>query len=64
VCHTCTLAGLDAIYEAGPAKPFRFLYMSGLTGERDQTKKPRFLAEYSLMRVGSSCSGVLSAGEV
>ncbi|KAI0009212.1 NAD(P)-binding protein [Xylariaceae sp. FL0662B] len=44
-------AGMNAIYEAGPAKPFRFLYASGETAERDQTKKPSLMAKYTLMRV-------------
>jgi len=50
VCQTSTVAGLKAMYEAGPAKPFRFMYMSGYAAERDQTKTPRFLPEYCLMR--------------
>lgn len=29
VCQDCTFAGFKAIYEAGPARPFRFLYFSG-----------------------------------
>lgn len=37
--------------EAGVARPFRFLYMSGANAERDQTKKPWLLGDYSLMRV-------------
>ncbi|KAI2463331.1 NAD(P)-binding protein [Annulohypoxylon bovei var. microspora] len=50
ICQTCTLAGLNAIYESGVSKPFRFLYMSGAATERDQTKTPRFQPQYSLMR--------------
>ncbi|RYP31941.1 hypothetical protein DL767_005482 [Monosporascus sp. MG133] len=50
VCQTSTLAGLAAMCEAGPARPFRFLYMSGATAERDQTKTPRFMPQYTLMR--------------
>ncbi|RYO85250.1 hypothetical protein DL766_000106 [Monosporascus sp. MC13-8B] len=50
VCHTSTLAGLAALCEAGPAQPFRFLYASGSAAERDQTKKPRFMPQYSLLR--------------
>ncbi|KAI0884915.1 NAD(P)-binding protein [Annulohypoxylon maeteangense] len=50
ICQTCTLAGFNAICESGVSKPFRFLYMSGATTERDQTKTPRFLPQYSLMR--------------
>ena len=32
-------------------KPFRFVYVSGVTIERDQSKSLPFLAEYRLMRV-------------
>jgi len=52
-CHDYTITGLDAIFEArgsGKTTPLRFLYMSGLTAERDQTKTPRFMAKYALMR--------------
>ena len=38
------------MYESGVSRPFRFLYMSGATAQRDQTKKPWLLGEYSLMR--------------
>jgi hypothetical protein len=31
--------------------PFRFIYMSGAAAERDQSKKPSFMPQYSLMRV-------------
>lgn len=60
VCDTCTIAGMKAMYEAGPTKPFRFLYLCGETAERDQTKKKLTTtakgdnvtrAEYDLMRV-------------
>ena len=51
VCQSSTLAGLRAIIGAGPNKPFRFMYLSGMTAERDQTKKPAFKPEYALMRV-------------
>ncbi|KIH87670.1 hypothetical protein SPBR_05245 [Sporothrix brasiliensis 5110] len=54
VCQTSTLAGLRAIYAArgGSTKtsPFRFMYMSGIAAERDQTKTPSFKPEYTLMR--------------
>lgn len=50
VCQTFTMAGFRAMYEAGPARPFRFVYMSGINAERDQTKTPSFYPEYSLMR--------------
>lgn len=51
VCQTSTLVGLRAIHETGTAKPFRFIYMSGIAAERDQTKTPAFKPQYSLMRV-------------
>ena len=51
VCQTSTMNGLRAIHDAGTAKPFRFIYMSGVAAERDQTKTPSFKAKYSLMRV-------------
>ena len=38
------------MYESGVSRPFCFLYMSGATAQRDQTKKPWLLGEYSLMR--------------
>jgi hypothetical protein len=63
ICQTNTLAGLRAMYAVrGTAKtsPFRFMYMSGVAAERDQSKSPRFKAEYSLMRV-SLFSFVLAA---
>jgi hypothetical protein len=34
-----------------PGEPFRFLYMSGIAAERDQTKTPFFMPPYTLMRV-------------
>ena len=56
ICQTITLAGLRAMHAArgtatSKTTPFRFMYMSGIAAERDQTKSPRFKPEYSLMRV-------------
>ena len=45
------MAGIEVMCQAGPAKPFRFLYMSGAGAERDQSKKPKVMPEYSLLRV-------------
>ncbi|KAI1812022.1 NAD(P)-binding protein [Poronia punctata] len=69
VCQESPLAGLRAIHQAGPArararararaKPFRFLYMSGSAAERDQSKKPKIMAEYMLMRGCSSCGLII-----
>ncbi|MCJ1399425.1 hypothetical protein MMC11_002627 [Xylographa trunciseda] len=56
VCYEYTLAGLQAMFKAhndGESKgrsPFHFLYMSGAGAERDQSKTPRFMAQYDLMR--------------
>ncbi|KAJ6507904.1 putative nucleoside-diphosphate-sugar epimerase [Mycena vitilis] len=50
ICQTSTLVGLKAMHDAGLDKPFRFIYMSGTAAERDQTKKPSWMPEYSLMR--------------
>ncbi|KAH8678206.1 hypothetical protein BX600DRAFT_451685 [Xylariales sp. PMI_506] len=50
VCQESTILGLKAMQEAEPGKPFRFLYVSGVAAERDQTKKPMLMGEYSLMR--------------
>lgn len=54
VCHDYTIAGLEAIFEGrgtDKSTPLRFLYMSGVAAERDQSKTPTFMAKYSLMRV-------------
>ncbi len=51
ICHDFTMAGLNAIWEAGPAKPFRFLYMSGNNAVRDPAKRPMILGDYCVMRV-------------
>ena len=40
--------------EGGGTPPFRFLYMSGVAAERDQSKKPYWMQQYSLMRVSTS----------
>ncbi|MCJ1473565.1 hypothetical protein MMC13_002216 [Lambiella insularis] len=56
VCHDFTLAGLKAMFKAhseGESRgdsPFRFLYMSGVAAERDQSKTPGWMPQYSLMR--------------
>jgi hypothetical protein len=50
-----TVTGLETICPLG-AKPFRFLYISGSNTTRDQTKKPLFMADYSLMRVSEDLS--------
>lgn len=53
VCQEYTLAGLSAMFEAqgeSGAAPFRFLYMGGAASERDQSKTPRMMPQYCLLR--------------
>ncbi|KAK9785073.1 hypothetical protein SCARD494_12327 [Seiridium cardinale] len=50
VCQESTLAGMKAMHEAGLNQPFRFIYLSGAMAERDQTKRPLYMADYTLMR--------------
>lgn len=38
------------MHEAGLGKPFRFIYMSGIAAERDQSKTPSFKPKYSWLR--------------
>ncbi|KAE9364252.1 hypothetical protein N431DRAFT_388245 [Stipitochalara longipes BDJ] len=61
ICQDCTMAGLKAMYEAGPSRPFRFVYLSGDGTPRDQTKKPLILGQYLLMR-GETENMVLEYG--
>ena len=56
VCQDCTIAGFKAMHDAGPAPPFRFLYLSADGTPQDLTKKPRVMGEYQLMRVRASNS--------
>ena len=51
VCQDCTLAGFKAIYEAGPARPFRFLYFSAEGTPQDPSKRPFIMGDYQVMRV-------------
>ena len=59
VCKNYPLAGLEAMINARVESnhknisPLRFMYMSGAAAERDQTKPPRFMAQYRLIRVSS-----------
>jgi hypothetical protein len=47
------LVGFKAIAEARGSRssPFRFMYMSGEGIPRDLSKKPKYMADYLLMRV-------------
>jgi hypothetical protein len=54
ICYDYTVTGLKTISQLARAsnkKPLRFIYTSGSMTERDQTKKPWILGDYSLMRV-------------
>jgi hypothetical protein len=55
ICLDYTVTGLATICPLG-AKPFRFLYISGSNTTRDQTKKPLFMADYTLMQVSDELS--------
>lgn len=50
VCQTYAVDGLRVLSESSPARPLRYVYLSGMLAERDQTKRPVFAAEYCLMR--------------
>ncbi|KAF2008870.1 hypothetical protein BU24DRAFT_359479 [Aaosphaeria arxii CBS 175.79] len=50
ICLDDTIGSLNVMVDSNPMKPFRFLYMSGADSERDQTKVPKFMPEYFLMR--------------
>lgn len=51
VCHTCTIAGLKAVLESGPAKPFRFIYTSGgPENYKDIKMAPAWMISYVDMR--------------
>ena len=52
ICFDYTVNGLKNIATVA-GKPFRFVYTSGVTVERDQSKALTILADYRLMRVGS-----------
>ncbi|KAF2864927.1 hypothetical protein BDV95DRAFT_555213 [Massariosphaeria phaeospora] len=49
ICFDYTVHGLESL-AAIAESPFRFVYTSGVTIERDQTKTLTFLADYRLMR--------------
>ncbi|CAG7918765.1 unnamed protein product [Penicillium olsonii] len=50
VCQDCTKIGFDAMNNAGPARPFRFIYLSADGTPRDPEKKAFLWAEYQVMR--------------
>ncbi|KAL8657863.1 MAG: hypothetical protein Q9226_001496 [Calogaya cf. arnoldii] len=50
ICYDYTMSGFTLL-TAYASKPFRSIYTSGVTVERDQEKTLPFLSEYRLMRV-------------
>ncbi|KAK5990105.1 hypothetical protein PT974_08369 [Cladobotryum mycophilum] len=53
ICHEYPILGIENIPKLPrkeTATPFRFVYVSGSSAERDQTKKPWILGDYCLMR--------------
>lgn len=55
MCLDYTMTGVEAMLETrgdDKASPLRFLYISGSGAQRDQTKPPRFMPQYFLLRVG------------
>lgn len=59
MCQEYALIGLQAMFKAYSedsshgARPFRFIYMSGVAAERDQNKTPSWMPQYCLMRVSA-----------
>ncbi|KAJ5154685.1 uncharacterized protein N7500_010124 [Penicillium coprophilum] len=50
ICQDCTKLGFEAMYEAGPACPFRFIYLSVQGTPRDPAERPIIMADYQIMR--------------
>ncbi|PWY64731.1 hypothetical protein BO94DRAFT_629345 [Aspergillus sclerotioniger CBS 115572] len=50
VCRDCTAEGFNAIYEAGSARPLRFLYVSATGTPRDPAQRPMVWGDYQVMR--------------
>jgi hypothetical protein len=55
VCLDYTVTGLSITSQLtrDSKSPFRFIYVSGSSAERDQSKKPMLLGDYLLMRVSA-----------
>ncbi|EHK99297.1 putative protein FMP52, mitochondrial [Glarea lozoyensis 74030] len=54
ICYDYTVTGIETMSQlASKEKPFRFIYISGENGERDQTKKPFIMGDYALIRVSA-----------
>lgn len=51
VCHETVVNAIDAMWDAGVSKPFRFIYVSGSGTPRKPEDKAVMFEEYSRMRV-------------
>lgn len=54
ICVDYVMSGFNTLKQlphGDSGKPLRFVYASGAKAERDQTKKPMILGDYTLMRV-------------
>ncbi len=54
ICMDYTLNGIDTLKQlprGNEGKPLRFVYASGAKAERDQTKRPWIMGDYTLLRV-------------
>ncbi|KAJ5519984.1 hypothetical protein N7463_000437 [Penicillium fimorum] len=50
ICQDSTKLGFEAMYEAGLARTFRFMYLSEQGTPRDPTERPIIMADYQIMR--------------
>ncbi|KAJ5530519.1 hypothetical protein N7527_003912 [Penicillium freii] len=50
ICQDYTKLGFEAMCEAGPARPFRFIYLSAEGTPEDPTKDPVILPDFFIMR--------------
>lgn len=55
ICYDYTVTGIETMSPIA-AKPFRFIYTSGVAAERDPAKKPFLMGDYSVLRVSSHSS--------
>lgn len=51
ICQNYTRLGFEAMCEAGPARPFRFIYLSAEGTPGDPTKDPVILPDFFIIRV-------------
>ena len=54
ICHGYAVTAIETIGKLtrpGANHPLRFIYISGVNGQRDPAKKPWIMGDYSLLRV-------------